>query len=57
MNAVERTKQIEHNLPARRILIHSDFLTDYSLLLFNGLLSKKRILNKIKQNFERFIYL
>ena len=49
---IHRSQAVEHNLPIGSVLIHINFLTDNTLLLFNGSLRKIGILNEIKKNFK-----
>lgn len=53
VHLVERPEAVEHHLPVRLILIHSDFLPDDALLLLHGLFRKIRRLHKIQQNLQR----
>ena len=52
---VERVEEIKKQYPARRIVVHTDFLTDYALLFFDSFLCKKGMLNKIEQNLKRLV--
>ena len=55
--AVESAQQVKHKLPAGLILIHSDLLPDYPLLLLDRFGGEIRILHEIKQYFKRFGYI
>ena len=55
MILVHTLKHIKEYSPARIVIVHTDFLADYSLLFLNGLLGKIGRLHKTEKYLKRFV--